>query len=97
MDGGSRSTANLQLARGYRRVLAVVPIPQAVGPHPSASQQAAELSGDGTRVLLLSPDRAARRTMGRNLVDDTRRPAAARAGHTQAGAVAPSVADIWQG
>ncbi|MFJ5030214.1 patatin-like phospholipase family protein [Streptomyces sp. NPDC088560] len=97
MDGGSRSTANLQLARGYRRVLAVVPIPQAVGPHPSASRQAAELSDDGTRVLLLSPDRPARRTMGRNLADDTRRPAAARAGHAQAGAVAPSVVDIWQG
>ncbi|MGW4562315.1 patatin-like phospholipase family protein [Streptomyces sp. NPDC004561] len=97
MDGGSRSTANLQLARGYRRVLAVVPVPQAVGPHPSASQQAAELTDDGARVILLSPDRAARRMMGRNMADDTRRPAAARAGHAQAGALAPSVADAWQG
>lgn len=97
MDGGSRSTANLQLARGYRRVLAVVPVPQAVGPHPSASQQAAELTDDGARVILMSPDRAARRIMGRNMADDTRRPAAARAGHAQAGALAPSVADAWQG
>lgn len=97
MDGGSRSTANLQLARGYRRVLAVVPVPRAVGPHPSASQQAAELSDDGARVILLSPDHAARRAMGRNMADDTRRPAAARAGHTQASALAPSVADVWQG
>ncbi|GGX98564.1 patatin-like phospholipase family protein [Streptomyces anandii] len=97
MDGGSRSTANLQLARGYRRVLAVVPVPRAVGPHPSAPQQAAELSDDGARVVLLSPDRAARRTMGRNLADDTHRPAAARAGHAQAIALAPSVADAWQG
>ncbi|MFI8233980.1 patatin-like phospholipase family protein [Streptomyces sp. NPDC085900] len=97
MDGGSRSTANLQLARGYRQVLAVVPVPQAVGPHPSASQQAAELTDDGTRVILMSPDRAARRIMGRNMADDTRRPAAARAGHAQAGALAPSVADAWQG
>jgi NTE family protein len=97
IDGGSRSTANLQLARGYRRVLAVVPIPQAVGPHPSASQQAAELSDEGARVILLSPDRAARRIMGRNMTDDTRRPAAARAGHAQATALAPSVADAWQG
>jgi NTE family protein len=97
MDGGSRSTANLQFARGYRRVLAVVPIPRAVGPHPSAPQQAAELSADGARVILLSPDRAARRMMGRNMADDTRRPAAARAGHAQASALAPSVADVWQG
>lgn len=97
MDGGSRSTANLQLARGYRRVLVVVPVPRAVGPHPSASQQAAELSDDGARVILLSPDHAARRAMGRNMADDTRRPAAARAGHAQASALAPSVADVWQG
>ncbi|MEV6057894.1 patatin-like phospholipase family protein [Streptomyces sp. NPDC052107] len=97
MDGGSRSTANLQLARGYRRVLAVVPVPRAVGPHPSASQQAAELSDGGARVILLSPDRAARRAMGRNMADDTRRTAAARAGYAQASALAPSVADVWQG
>ncbi|MFF4491693.1 patatin-like phospholipase family protein [Streptomyces sp. NPDC001544] len=97
MDGGSRSTANLQLARGYRRVLAIAPVPTAVGPHPSASQQAAELSDDGARVILLCPDRAARRAMGRNMTDDTRRPAAARAGHAQASASAPAVADVWQG
>ncbi|MEV7399730.1 patatin-like phospholipase family protein [Streptomyces sp. NPDC091267] len=96
MDGGSRSTANLHLARGYRRVLAVVPIPRAVGPHPSAAQQAAELSGEGARVVLLSPDRAARRVMGRDMTDDTRRPAAARAGHAQACALARSVAEAWQ-
>lgn len=97
MDGGSRSTANLQLARGYRRVLAVVPVPRAVGPHPSAAQQAAELSDNGARVFLLSPDRAARRIMGRNLTDNTRRSAAARAGYAQASALSPSVTDLWQG
>ncbi|WP_055711224.1 patatin-like phospholipase family protein [Streptomyces torulosus] len=97
MDGGSRSTANLQLARGYRRVLAVVPVPRAVGPHPSAAQQAAELSDAGARVVLLTPDSAARRAMGRNLADDTHRPAAARAGHAQAGVLAPSVVEVWQG
>ncbi|MFJ7043475.1 patatin-like phospholipase family protein [Streptomyces sp. NPDC101112] len=97
MDGGSRSTANLHLARGYGRVLAVVPVPQAVGPHPSAAQQAAELSDEGARVVLLTPDRAARRAMGRNLADDTHRPAAARAGRAQAGVSAPSVVKVWQG
>lgn len=97
MDGGSRSTANLQLARGYRRVLAIVPILHAVGPHPSASQQAAELSDGGGRISLLSPDRAARRVMGRNMADGTRQPAAARAGHAQATALAASVAEFWHG
>ena len=97
IDGGSRSTANLQLARGYRRVLAVVPIPKAVGPHPSAERQAAELSDGGARVALLTPDPAARKAMGRNLADDTRRPAAARAGRAQALALAGSVAEVWPG
>ncbi|MEW2619798.1 patatin-like phospholipase family protein [Streptomyces sp. NPDC048106] len=97
MDGGSRSTANLQLARGQRVVLAVVPLPRAVGPHPSAARQAAELSDEGARVVLLTPDRAARRAMGRDMTDDRRRPAAARAGHAQARALAPSVAEAWQG
>ncbi|GGZ89047.1 hypothetical protein GCM10010371_56240 [Streptomyces subrutilus] len=97
MDGGSRSTANLQLARGHRRVLAIAPIPRAVGPHPSAARQAADLTAEGTRVVLLTPDRAARREMGRDMADDGRRPAAARAGRAQARALAPSVGDVWQG
>ncbi|MFC3575466.1 patatin-like phospholipase family protein [Streptomyces yaanensis] len=97
MDGGSRSTANLQLARGHRRVVAIAPVPHAVGPHPSAAEQAAELSREGARVVLLSPDRAARRAMGRNLTDDGRRPASARAGHAQATALAAPVAEVWYG
>lgn len=97
MDGGSRSTANLHLARGYRRVLAVVPIPRAVGPHPGAAQQAAELTHAGARVCLLSPDRDARRAMGRDMTSDARRPDAARAGHRQATAMAASAADLWRG
>ncbi|GAA3055452.1 hypothetical protein [Streptomyces glomeratus] len=70
-------------------------MPRAVGPHPSASREADELSDDGTHVVLLSPDRAARRARGRNRADDSRRPAAARAGHAQGVAVAASVAGIW--
>ncbi|PNV36244.1 hypothetical protein C1708_31270 [Streptomyces sp. DH-12] len=95
MDGGSRSTANLQLAHGCRRVLAVVPIPRAVGPHPSASEQAARLTGEGAHVVLLCPDEEARRAMGRDLADTARGPAAARAGHAQARGVAAEMADVW--
>lgn len=96
IDGGSRSTANLQLARGYGRVLAVVPIPSAVGPHPSAHRQAAELTAHGAAVSLLCPDRDARRAMGRNMTANARVPAAARAGFAQATALAESVAKVWQ-
>ncbi|GAA3249621.1 patatin-like phospholipase family protein [Streptomyces labedae] len=93
MDGGSRSTANLQLAHGSRRVLAIVPIPLAVGPHPSAADQAARLTEDGARVTLLSPDEDARRAMGRTMADTARGPAAARAGYEQALRVVTEVAD----
>lgn len=95
MDGGSRSTTNIPLAGGHHRVVAVAPIPKAVGPHPDAAQEAAALGADGTAVALLTPDPAARRAMGRNMVDDSRRPAAARAGHAQAVAAAESVAEVW--
>ncbi|WP_406175945.1 patatin-like phospholipase family protein [Streptomyces sp. NBC_00996] len=97
MDGGSRSTSNIQLARGNRRVVVISPIPKAVGPHPSAPRQAAELAGEGVGISLLTPDHAARRAMGRNMIDNSRRPAAARAGHAQAVALAESVAEVWYG
>nr|WP_202538240.1 patatin-like phospholipase family protein [Streptomyces sp. SID8379] len=96
MDGGTRSTANLQLATGHRRVLAVVPLPSGVGPHPSAQEQAARLTAEGAAVSLLVPDRAARRAMGRDMTDNARRPAAARAGHAQASTAAEAVARAWR-
>ncbi|WP_127353791.1 patatin-like phospholipase family protein [Actinacidiphila soli] len=97
MDGGSRSTTNICLARGHRRIVALSLIPDAVGPHPSAPQEAAALAADGARITVLAPDRTARRAMGRNMVDDSRRSAAARAGHAQATALAESVAEVWHG
>jgi NTE family protein len=97
IDGGSRATANLQLAAGYRHVLAVVPIPDAVGPHPSAREQAAQLTARGAAVSLVCPDRAARRAMGRNMTANARVPAAARAGHAQGTALAGTVAGTWHG
>ncbi|MEV5399638.1 patatin-like phospholipase family protein [Streptomyces cellulosae] len=95
MDGRSRSTANLQLTHGSRRILAIVPIPRAMGPHPSAAGQAARLTQDGARVLLLRPDEKARRAMGRNMADTARGRAAARAGYEQALRAVAEVADTW--
>ncbi|MEV6957156.1 patatin-like phospholipase family protein [Streptomyces sp. NPDC051183] len=96
MDGGSRSTGNVHLARGHRRIVAITPIPKAVGPHPGAHEQGAELEREGSLVAVLSPDRAARRAFGRNMLDRTRGPAAARAGRIQAAACAEAVRAVWQ-
>ncbi|MYT69122.1 MULTISPECIES: patatin-like phospholipase family protein [unclassified Streptomyces] len=90
MDGGCRSTAPLELARGHRRVLAVVPLPSAVGPHPHAERQAAALTAAGSHVTLVTPDAAARRAMGRDMTADHRRAGAARAGHAQGRTLAAS-------
>lgn len=95
MDGGSRSTANVHLAQGHRRIIALAPIPKAVGPHPHAGAQGAELARSGARVAVLTPDRTARKAFGRNMLDHTRRPAAARAGRAQAAAWAQTVAGVW--
>ncbi|MEV8533213.1 patatin-like phospholipase family protein [Streptomyces sp. NPDC051211] len=95
MDGGSRSTANVHLARGADRVVAITPIPEAVGPHPSATEQGAELAADGSLVAVLTPDRAARKVFGRNMLDQTRRTAAARAGRIQAASCADAVRAVW--
>lgn len=95
IDGGSRTTTNLHLAADHRHILAVSPIPTAVGPHPGAPQQAAQLTAQGAEITLVTPDRAARRAMGRDMTADARRPAAARAGHTQATARAHTVHAVW--
>ncbi|AZP15292.1 patatin-like phospholipase family protein [Streptomyces aquilus] len=97
MDGGTRSTANLHLARGYDRALAVAPVDKAVGPHPSASRQAMHLTAEGAAVNLLVPDAASRRAMGRDLTSDAHRVAAALAGHAQATKAAATVGAAWQG
>ena len=97
IDGGSRTTANLHLAADHPHILAVAPIPKAVGPHPSAQEQAAQLAAEGTEITLLTPDRGARRAMGRDLTADARRPAAARAGYAQAMALADVVHAVWRG
>ncbi|WP_043664342.1 patatin-like phospholipase family protein [Streptomyces xylophagus] len=96
IDGGSRTTTNVHLAAGHRHVLAVSPIPTAVGPHPGAHQQAAQLAAQGTEITLVTPDRAARRAMGRDMTADARRPAAARAGHAQGTALAHTVHAAWR-
>ncbi|MGY0490751.1 patatin-like phospholipase family protein [Streptomyces sp. WG-D5] len=97
MDGGSRETTPLGAAREHRRILAVSPIPSAVGPHASAPRQAAELTAEGRTVALVTPDRMARRAMGRDMTANARRPAAARAGRAQAMAEAEAIAAVLAG
>jgi NTE family protein len=95
MDGGMRTVANADLAHQYQRVVIVAPVAAGFGLMPSPGRQAAALSAAGARVVLVRPDRAAVHAIGRNVLDVSRRAAAARAGRTQAAAEAQAVRAVW--
>ena len=97
MDGGVRSVANADLAASYQRVVIVAPVAQGTGPlMPGPGRQAAALAAAGARVALVRPDRAAMRAIGRNVLDVSRRAAAATAGRAQTAAEAAAVRTVWQ-
>ena len=96
VDGGVRSVANADLAAGYERVVIVAPVAQGVGHMTSPRRQAAGLAAAGARVVLVRPDRAAVHAIGRNVLDVSRRAAAATAGRAQATAEAAAVQAVWR-
>ena len=97
VDGGVRSVANADLAARYERVVIVAPVAQGTGPlMPGPGRQAAALAAAGARVALVRPDRAAMRAIGRNVLDVSRRAAAATACRALATAEAAAVRTVWQ-
>lgn len=90
MDGGARSIANADLAEGCDRVVVIAPVVAAMRRSTRIEVQLARL-GRGVRSIVVSPDRAARKAIGRQVLSPQRRPAAARAGREQAALVAPAV------
>ncbi|MER6998973.1 patatin-like phospholipase family protein [Streptomyces sp. NPDC000410] len=95
IDGGVRSSTNADLALGYDTVVIVAPIAVGGGPVASARALAQRLTASGARVALITPDRAARRAFGRNVLDPSRRAPSARAGLAQATACADAVRAVW--
>jgi len=96
VDGGVRSVANADLAAGYERVVIVAPVAQGIGHMTSPRRQAAALAAAGTRVVLVRPDRAAVHAIGHDVLDVSRRAAAATAGRAQATVEAAAVRAVWQ-
>ncbi|WP_433280221.1 patatin-like phospholipase family protein [Micromonospora sp. CA-244673] len=95
VDGGVRSAVNADLAAGARAVVVLAPTRAGFGPMPQLSAQVARLRSAGAGVAVVSPDRAARAAIGRNVLDPARRAASARAGFAQAAAVAEEVSAVW--
>jgi NTE family protein len=96
IDGGMRSAANADLAAGCERIVVIAPLVRGFHTMPSVARQAAELRSGGRAVAVVSPDQAALRAIGRNLLDPAHRGPAARAGHAQATTAAAEVTAVWQ-
>ncbi len=94
IDGGVRSATNADLAAGYERVVVLAPITRGFRSAPGVVAQVAALR-ERARVTLVAPDAAARRAIGRNVLDLARRAPAAQAGRVQARSAAAEVARVW--
>jgi NTE family protein len=94
MDGGARSGTNADLAAGYDKVVLLAPLVRGYGPMPGAVAHVERLRPESA-VALVSPDPAALKTFGRNVLDPAKRADAARAGLRQAASVAASVRAVW--
>ncbi|MGH3919034.1 MAG: patatin-like phospholipase family protein [Pseudonocardiaceae bacterium] len=94
IDGGVRSTTNADLAAGHERIVVLAPITRGFPPGAGAAGQVAALR-EQAQVTLVTPDAAARRAIGRNVLDLARRAPAALAGRAQATSVVTEVTRVW--
>jgi len=102
IDGGYRANENADLAAGYARVLVLSPLggrsrhPSGWGTHLAA--QADQLRAGGSRIETVVPDSKAQDALGvgLNVMDPSRRPAAARAGYDQGRALAEQLTEFWR-
>lgn len=89
IDGGVSSSTNADCASGARHVLIIAPLADR-----KLAGQIQALQGAGSVVHVIEPDQPARKAMGRNPLNLTRREAAARAGYTQALSIADKVVSL---
>jgi NTE family protein len=96
IDGGVRSPANADLAAGGRRVVILAPLVRGFGPITGVAAQATELRRHA-QVVVVQPDSAALKAIGRNVLDPARRAPAARAGLAQARSCLAQIHQVWSG
>jgi NTE family protein len=98
VDGGYRRNENADLAAGYERVLVLSPF-GGRSRHPldwgmQLSAQLDELRAGGSRVETICPDSSSEHMFGRNAMELSLRPTAARAGYHQGKLLAEALADF---
>jgi NTE family protein len=100
INGGYRRNENADLAAGYARVLVLSPFggqsryPLAWGM--DLATQVDELRAHGSIVKTIFPDSDAEHMFGLNAMDQSLRPAAARAGYDQGRALVAQLAEFWR-
>ena len=94
MDGGMRSTANVDVARGAERVVVLAPLPRAISKKASIRAQVERVAPRAWSVV--TPDAEALAAFGRNLLDPAKRAVAAEAGLRQSRDVVDGVRGVWE-
>jgi NTE family protein len=94
VDGGVRSVANVDLAEGSRQVAVLAPTVHSARRSGRPDVQLKSLGPD-VRGVVVSPDAAAVRAIGANVLDPARRRPAAEAGYAQAAAEVDRLRAIW--
>lgn len=94
IDGGVRSGSNADLAVGCDPVVVLTPSGVAMRRSLRPDRLVARL-GSGVRSIVVTGDEAARKAMGTQALDPSRRAPSARAGRAQAQFVAAAVDEVW--
>jgi NTE family protein len=94
IDGGVRSGANADLAKGYGRVVVLAPSTGSLRRSGRIQNQLKTL-GPHVHAVVVSPSAEAKKELGANPLDPAFRAAAARAGRAQAAATRDAVAVAW--
>ena len=97
IDGGMRSATNIDLAKGYERVLVVAVLSNMALDMMRAGieREIAALKSSGASVELIVPDAACLEAFGSNLMDGSRRGTVALAGVAQGRAEAGRIKPFW--
>jgi NTE family protein len=94
MDGGTRSTSNVDLAAGADPILILTPSPASGPGGPTIAQADLDALGSAT-VTSVFADEASLAAFGLNPLDPAVRPPGARAGREQGRRLAPELQSIW--
>lgn len=95
MDGGMRSTANVDLVRGAERVVVLAPLPRSLSKRTSIKSQLESVAPREWSVI--SPDPESLASFGRNLLDPAKRGVAAEAGLRQSRGLVDELRHVWTG